>query len=101
MRDGRPDYATLTMDHVVPKAQATDGYVRLPWTGKRVPTTSWENLVTACHACNGKKGSRTPSQANMQLATIPRKPSPIDGVRLTLARLPVPDEWLEYVGTGA
>ncbi len=41
----------LTYDHVIPRAQ-----------GGR---TEWENVVTACRACNHRKGNRTPDQAAM------------------------------------
>jgi 5-methylcytosine-specific restriction endonuclease McrA len=34
--------------------------------------TAWENLVACCHECNNRKGSRTPEEANMKLARIPR-----------------------------
>jgi 5-methylcytosine-specific restriction endonuclease McrA len=37
----------LTFDHVVPRAHG----------GK----TTWENILTACIACNGRKGSRPPN----------------------------------------
>ena len=51
----------LTRDHVVPRVQ----------DGRDV----WENVVTACRACNGRKGGRTPEQANMPLLAIPFRPS--------------------------
>ncbi len=45
----------LTLDHVTPRAQA----------GHSTP----ENLVTACVACNNRKGNRTPDEARMPLLT--------------------------------
>lgn len=51
----------LTLDHVVPRGRG----------GAHV----WENLVTACHACNHRKGGRTPQEARMDLLTEPRRPS--------------------------
>lgn len=51
----------LTFDHVVPR--------RL---GGR---TSWENIATACAACNMKKGGRTPKQAKMPLLIEPIRPT--------------------------
>lgn len=50
----------LTMDHVLPRSRG----------GK----TTWENVVTACDKCNGRKGSRTPTEANMTLLNPPRRP---------------------------
>jgi len=51
----------LTLDHVFPKHLG----------GKH----SWENLVTACSACNHLKGGRTLEQAGMRLRNKPREPS--------------------------
>lgn len=56
---GSPD--NLTLDHVMPVSRG----------GKSV----WENVVTACYPCNSKKGSRTPEEAGMKLASAPKKPS--------------------------
>ena len=36
---------------------------------------SWQNLVCACSGCNGRKGARTPEQANMPLVYLPYVPS--------------------------
>jgi 5-methylcytosine-specific restriction endonuclease McrA len=51
----------LTIDHVVPRNQ----------NGKH----TWENLVTACAACNRRKAGRTPEQAHMKLLKKPVRPS--------------------------
>jgi len=56
---GRTDKA-MTVDHVIPKDRG----------GK----DTWENLVCACIVCNGKKGNRSPKEANMSLKGKPRKP---------------------------
>lgn len=50
----------LTLDHVIPRSKG----------GKH----SWDNVVTACAACNAKKGDRTPQQARMPLRTKPKAP---------------------------
>ena len=50
--------ATLTLDHVIPRSRGGE--------------TAWENLVACCHECNNRKGSRTPEEANMRLARVPR-----------------------------
>ena len=47
----------LTMDHILPVS--------------RGGSTSPDNLVAACFACNQKKGSRTPEEARMPLLTNP------------------------------
>ena len=36
---------------------------------------AWENLVSACHLCNQRKGCRTPEQAGMPLLYLPYRPS--------------------------
>lgn len=51
----------LEMEHVKPECQEGP--------------TSWENLVTSCHACNQRKGGRTPEQAGMNLLYYPYRPS--------------------------
>ena len=51
----------LTLDHVTPR--------------HRGGQHSWENLVTACRACNHRKAGRTPAEARMRLLSEPRRPS--------------------------
>jgi 5-methylcytosine-specific restriction endonuclease McrA len=51
--------AELTLDHILPRAQGG--------------ASSVENLVTACLACNLRKGNRTPEQARMPLLTAQHK----------------------------
>ncbi len=51
----------LTLDHVMPK--------------HRGGPHAWENLVTACRACNHRKGGRTPQEARMELLSEPGRPS--------------------------
>lgn len=53
-------YKKLTLDHVIPKSRGG---------GK-----GWLNLVTACDCCNQKKANKTPSEAGMELITIPYIP---------------------------
>ena len=86
----------LTIDHVVPRAQARDGTVRLA-TGRRVPVTCWENVVAACVQCNLRKADRTPEQARMRLLSVPRVPTPIDVLRMNLHREEIPREWMDYL----
>lgn len=57
----------LTVDHVVPRS--------------RLGEDSWENLVTACVACNNRKGDRTPEEAQMRLLHKPVRPSHLMFIR--------------------
>ena len=59
----------LTRDHVVPLSR---GGVDI-----------WENVVSACLACNLKKGGRSPQQAGMPLLAIPYKPSWVEHLILS------------------
>ncbi|KAB2899575.1 MAG: HNH endonuclease [Dokdonella sp.] len=59
----------LTRDHVVPVSR-----------GGR---DSWVNVVTACWACNVRKGNRTPQQAGMPLLAIPYRPSWVEHLILS------------------
>lgn len=54
----QPGRASLTIDHIVPRAQGGP--------------TSWENVVAACRGCNAAKADRTPEQAGMALRSTPR-----------------------------
>lgn len=36
---------------------------------------TWMNCITACRACNGRKGNRTPEEARMSLLYLPYVPS--------------------------
>jgi 5-methylcytosine-specific restriction endonuclease McrA len=59
--DSRRSAPELTFDHVIPRAR-----------GGR---TSWENVVTACGACNLRKGSKLPRECNMIPRQEPRRPT--------------------------
>lgn len=52
----------LTLDHIIPRHLG----------GQH----TWENLVTACAACNLRKGGRLPKQANLDLHDPPTEPRP-------------------------
>jgi 5-methylcytosine-specific restriction endonuclease McrA len=45
-------YGKLTMDHIIPKSKG----------GHK----TWMNIVSACHKCNNKKGSKTLQEAKMK-----------------------------------
>jgi len=67
---GRPHARQqLTRDHVHPVS--------------RGGADTWENVVTACFACNSRKGCRTPAQASMPLLAIPYRPSWIEHLILS------------------
>lgn len=53
--------AGTTLDHVLPLCR-----------GGR---TTWDNLVTACERCNGRKGDRTPAQAGLRMQYQPFVPT--------------------------
>lgn len=94
---GSPNLEMLTLDHVVPRAQSKGGMVTLPWNKQKVSVTCWENVVCACADCNSKKADRTPGQAGLKLKSRPRKPNAWDCVRMTLARMRIPEEWKSFV----
>lgn len=98
LSDGRPNRVQLTMDHVIPRAQAREGKVYLPWTRKWVNVTCWENAATACRACNSRKADRTPAQAGMLLRIFPRVPTQQDALRMSLCRLQsLPETWVDWL----
>ena len=74
--------AKLTIDHVIPRHLG----------GLHV----WDNVVTACPACNHKKGGKTTRQANMLLLNIPRAPDASAEYRFG-RYLKVNSEWLPFV----
>lgn len=51
----------VTVDHVIPKSMGG--------------MSSFANCVASCYACNNRKGSRTPEQADMILKIKPAAPS--------------------------
>lgn len=72
----------LSLDHVVPRS--------------RGGTTSWENIVCACVACNVRKGGRTPQEARMALTRLPARPkrSPLLALKLGNPRY---ESWKNFV----
>ncbi len=94
---GAPRLEDLTIDHVVPRAQARKGWVTLPWNGTRARVTSWENVLTACGPCNARKADRTPGEARMTMRRRPRTPSSLDIAWMSLLRYEIPDEWQGYL----
>jgi 5-methylcytosine-specific restriction endonuclease McrA len=99
-RKGTPVLEELTLDHVVPRAQAKRGFIRTAG-GKTVPVTCWENVVTACMDCNLEKADRTPAQAGYRLLWEPRMPTTGDALRMSMRRIAIPEEWKNYLPEGA
>jgi 5-methylcytosine-specific restriction endonuclease McrA len=58
---GHFHFDELTREHIVPVSR-----------GGR---DSWMNCITACRACNGRKGNRLPEEARMSLLYTPYVPS--------------------------
>lgn len=57
---GRNGGERMTIDHIIPKS-----------LGGR---TVWENVVSACRACNLRKGNKTFGEVGMQLLRKPARP---------------------------
>ena len=72
----------LSLDHVVPRS--------------RGGTTTWENIVCACVACNVRKGGRTPHEAHMQLIRHPERPKRSPLLALKLGN-PKYESWKNFV----
>jgi 5-methylcytosine-specific restriction endonuclease McrA len=51
----------LTRDHVLPLS--------------RGGANTWDNVVTACSACNNRKGSRLPAEVGLNLKRVPAEPN--------------------------
>ena len=71
----------LTLDHVVPRRQQGPH--------------SWDNVVAACTRCNLRKAGRTPAEANMKLAMVPKAPDP--NPYLILQNRTILKEWQPYL----
>jgi len=73
----------ITYDHVVPKSQGGQ--------------TTWENVVSCCVECNGKKGGHTPKHAGMKLLKIPQRPTWNMAIRVTIGIKQAPESWRDYL----
>jgi hypothetical protein len=58
---GRFGFEDLTREHIVPVSRGGQD--------------SWMNCITACKACNGRKGNRLPEESRMTLLYLPYVPS--------------------------
>jgi len=77
----------LTYDHAVPRAR-----------GGR---TTWDNIVTACHACNSKKANRTPAEAGFTLRHSPHHPKSLPLAPPSIDPSTAPAEWHEFLPAAA
>jgi 5-methylcytosine-specific restriction endonuclease McrA len=73
----------LTYDHVVPRAH-----------GGR---TTWDNIVTACKPCNGKKGRRSCDEVGMFPLRSPVRPRTLPLASPVGDPNGAPTEWLPYL----
>ena len=73
----------LTLDHVIPR------YRGGPHT--------WENVVSACVACNRRKAGRTPREAGMKLTKPPAPPGGSPFFSIPYRYLQHRDEWRKYL----
>ena len=74
-----------SIDHVMPRSRG----------GEHI----WENVAAACRPCNLAKRDRTPDEANMRLARIPRAPREQAWVTVSVGR--VPEAWKPYIAAAS
>ena len=79
----RRSRAELNLDHVIPRS--------------RGGSTSWENVVCSCVACNLRKGGRTPEEAGMRLLRQPTRPR-WTAVFRAAARRALYRQWIPFLG---
>ncbi len=65
--------ALATCDHVRPRS--------------RGGANTWENVVTACKACNSRKDDRTPEEAGLRLLAVPYAPNYVEHLILANRRI--------------
>jgi len=73
----------LTIDHVVPRS--------------RGGLHAWDNVVSACRACNHRKGGKSVAEARMLLNKLPHEPRA--GLYYTIERRldTIQDEWQKFL----
>jgi 5-methylcytosine-specific restriction endonuclease McrA len=76
----QPGSAELTIDHVIPRSHGG--------------SSSWDNCVLACVACNRRKANRTPEQAGMVLRKQPVRPRWQPFYAVTRVRI---DSWSRFL----
>ncbi len=71
----------LTTDHIIPKSLGGQD--------------TWENLITACSACNTKKGGKTLKESKLTPIRLPKRPNIFT---FLLSSLPeIPRNWRPYL----
>jgi len=70
-----------SIDHIMPRSRGGEH--------------AWENVAAACRPCNLSKRDRTPDEAGMHLARLPRAPRELAWVTISVSR--VPDAWKPYL----
>jgi len=75
----------LTTDHIVPRCRG----------GK----STWENLVSCCQKCNGKKADKSLKEAGFKLLKTPKKPDVFTFFSKILLKGSAPKNWREYEKT--
>ncbi|HLB03169.1 MAG TPA: HNH endonuclease [Nitrospiria bacterium] len=73
----------LTFDHVIPISRG----------GRK----AWENIVTACIACNNRKSGHTPEEARMRLIKTPTRPRWSPTLTITIGLRNFPESWRDYL----
>jgi len=73
----------LTLDHVIPRYRG----------GEHV----WENVISACIACNRRKAGKTPKEASMRLIHHPTTPSGNTLFYIPYHYLETHSEWQKYL----
>jgi hypothetical protein len=74
----------LSVDHIIPLSKGG--------------LNTWTNIITACIACNQKKGARTPEEAGMKLHFVPYIPNKYE--HLILANRRILADQMEFLLTG-
>jgi 5-methylcytosine-specific restriction endonuclease McrA len=84
---GRNSGERMTIDHVMPKS-----------LGGR---TVWENVVSACRACNLKKGNKTLEESRMCLLRRPAKPVSVFYLGVLAHTSQRYENWRKYLPMGS
>jgi 5-methylcytosine-specific restriction endonuclease McrA len=80
---GRNGGERMTIDHVIPRS-----------LGGR---TIWENVVSACRACNLKKGNKTPGEMGMRLLRKPVRPRSASSLGILAYASHHYERWRKYL----
>jgi 5-methylcytosine-specific restriction endonuclease McrA len=84
---GRNGGERMTIDHVIPRSQ-----------GGR---TAWENVVSACRACNLKKGNKSLEETGMRLLRRPMKPVSVFYLGILAHASQRYESWRKYLPGGS